>query len=44
MKLRNDKNALDMNLEPRNKVLALLPIPGKPLQARYNGPYTVDKQ
>ena len=30
--------------EPVDKILALLPIPGKPLQARYYGPYTVDKK
>ena len=29
---------------PGDRVLALLPIPGKPLQARYYGPYTVDKK
>ena len=29
---------------PGDRVLALLPIPGKPLQARYCGPYTVDKK
>ena len=29
---------------PGDSVLALLPITGKPLQARYYGPYTVDKQ
>ena len=29
---------------PEDRVLALLPIPGKPLQTRYYGPYTVDKQ
>ena len=27
-----------------DRVLALLPIPGKQLQARYYGPYTVDKK
>ena len=27
-----------------DKVLALLPIPGRPLQARYFGPYTVEKK
>ena len=43
MKLRYDENAQDRNFEPGDKVLALLPIPGKPLQARYYGPYTVDK-
>ena len=31
-----------MNLETR--YLALLPIPGKQLQAKYYGPYTVDKK
>ena len=44
MKLHYDENALDRNFEPGDKVLALLPIPGKPLQARYYGPYTVDKK
>ena len=44
MKLRYDENALDRNFEPGDKVLALLTIPGKPLQARYYGPYTVDKK
>ena len=44
MKLRYDENAQDGNFEPGDKVLALLPIPGKPLQARYYGPYTVDKK
>ena len=44
MKLGYDENAQDRNFEPGDKVLALLPIPGKPLQARYYGPYTVDKK
>ena len=35
MKLRYDENAQDRSFEPGDKVLALLPIPGKPLQARY---------
>ena len=35
MKLRYDENAQDRHFEPGNKVLAHLPIPGKPLQARY---------
>ena len=34
MKLHYDENALDRNFEPGDKVLALLPIPDKPLQAR----------
>ena len=44
MKLHYDINAQDKNFESGDKVLALLPIPGKPLQARYFGPYTVDKK
>ena len=44
MKLHHDENAQDRNFEPGDKVLALLPIPGRPLQARYYGPYTVDKK
>ena len=44
MKLHYDENAQDRNFEPGDKVLGLLPIPGRPLQARYYGPYTVDKK
>ena len=44
MKMHYDENAQDRNFEPGDKVLALLPIPGKPLQAGYYGPYTVDKK
>ena len=36
------KNRLSKACEAA-QVLALLPIPGRPLQARYYGPYTVDK-
>ena len=35
MKSRYDENALDRYFEPGDKVLALLPIPDRPLQARY---------
>ena len=44
IKLHYDKNAQDRNFGPGDKVLALLPISGMPLQARYYGPYTVDKK
>ena len=44
IKLCYDENAQDRNFEPGDKVLALLPILGKPVQARYYGPYTVDKR
>ena len=44
MKFRYDENARERNVKPGDKVLALLPIPGRPLQARYYGPYTVHKK
>ena len=44
MKRWYDENAKERKFMPGDRVLALLPIPGKPLQARYYGPYTVDKQ
>ena len=44
MKLHYNENAQDRNFEPGDKVLTLLPIPGRPLQARYYGPCTVDKK
>ena len=39
-----DKNTKERSFKSGDKVLALLPIPGKPLQARYFGPYTVEKK
>ena len=44
MKARYDNHVIDRKLKPGDKVLALLPIPGRPLQARYFGPYTIDKK
>ena len=44
MKLHFDENAQNRNFDPGDKVIALLPIPGRPLQARYYGPYTVEKK
>ena len=44
MKHWYDENANERTFQPGDRVLALLPIPGKPLQARYYGPYTVDKK
>ena len=44
MKRWYDENAKERKFMPGDRVLALLPIPGKPLQTRYYGPYTVDKQ
>ena len=44
MKARYDNHVIDRKLKPGDKVLALLPIPGRPLQARYFGPYNIDKK
>ena len=43
MKQNFDKNTKERSFKSGDKVLALLPIPGRPLQARYFGPYTVEK-
>lgn len=42
MKSRHDVKAKERSFKSGEKVLALLPIPGRPLQARYFGPYTID--
>ena len=44
MKARYDNHVIDRKFKPGDKVLALLPIPCRPLQARYFGPYTIDKK
>ena len=44
MKARYDNHVIDRKFKPGDKVFALLPIPGRPLQARYFGPYTIDKK
>ena len=44
MKARYDNHVIDRKFKPGDKVLALLPIPGRPLQAKYFGPYTIDKK
>ena len=44
MKARYDNHVIERKFKPGDKVLALLPIPGRPLQARYFGPYTIDKK
>ena len=44
MKNRYDRNSVSRTFKPDYKVLALLPVPGRPLQARYFGPYIVDKE
>ena len=44
MKRNFDKNTKEKSFISGDQVLALLPIPGRPLQARYFGPYTVEKK
>ena len=34
-----DKKARDRTFEPGDEILALLPLPGHPLQAKFSGPY-----
>ena len=38
MKARYDNHVIDRKFKPGDKVLALLPIPGRPLQVRYLDP------
>ena len=44
MKNMYDQTYVSRTFKPGDKVLALLPVPGRPLQARYFGPYIVDKK
>ena len=44
MKQRHDLHARERYFEPDDQVLALLSIPGRPLQARYVGPCTADQK
>ena len=44
MKNRYDQNYEGRTFKPGDKVLALQPIHGRPLQGRYFGPYIVDKK
>ncbi len=38
-----DKKAIVRQFKPGDKVLVFLPIPGSSLQARYSGPYVIEK-
>ena len=44
MKTWYDKRAKSRQFKIRDQVLVLLPIPRRPLQARYFGPYTIVKK
>ena len=39
-----DKKAVERSFEPGDKVLLLLPVSGKPLSAKYTGPYRVKQK
>ena len=42
MKVWYDKRSREWSFKPKDKVSALHPLPGHPLQARYHGPYVVE--
>ena len=44
MKNLYDKNCVSRTFQHRDKVLALLPVPKNTLQARYFGPYLIQKK
>ena len=44
MKARYDQKTVDRNFKEGDQVLALLSIPGRPLQARYFRPYTIARK
>ena len=44
MKERYDISTSERSFDPGQKVLAFLPIPDKPLQARYFGPYVIKEK
>ena len=44
MKERYDKYTQSRSFQPGDQFLALLPVPGKPLQARYFGPYMIKEE
>ena len=44
MKARYDQNSVSRNFKTGEKVLVLFPVSGKPLHAKYYGPYAVDRK
>uniref|UniRef100_A0A3B1J3T9 Gypsy retrotransposon integrase-like protein 1 n=1 Tax=Astyanax mexicanus TaxID=7994 RepID=A0A3B1J3T9_ASTMX len=44
MKKDHDKRAVSRSFSPGDQVLALLPVPGSCLSARFSGPYVVEKK
>ena len=44
MKVWYDRRAKERSFEVGDEVLALIPIPGDPIRARFSGPYVVHKK
>ena len=44
MKIWYDHKAKDSIFDAGDQVLVLLPVIGHPLQARYNGPYVIERK
>ena len=44
MKVWYDRKARGRSFNPGDQVLVLLPIIGQPLQARYSGPYVIERK
>ena len=44
MKKNYDVDAIESSFNPGQKVLALLPVPGNPLNSRFFGPYVIQKK
>ena len=44
MKAAFDKNSAVRSFQEGDKVLAFIPMPGSPLQAKYHGPYEIVKK
>lgn len=44
MKMRYDKGTVERSFVPGELVLALLPVPGSSLSARFSGPYVIDSK
>ena len=44
MKKRYDRNTIPRSFEIGDKVFALIPLSGRPLKARFHGPYEVSQK
>ncbi len=44
MKAQYDRKSVVRNFQAGDSVLVLLPVPGSALQARFTGPYTIERK